>query len=230
MEESDNGLDLGRAIRRSGTAAACGRFARRQDLEPVEGIRRPPPLLKLELLGEQHLGGVAELLEDPDVQRYTMVPVPVPEISSASGSSATRRGGRRARARPSRSWTTTARFWAALAFAIDREGRELELGYTVTPAARGRGAATWALRALTEWAVRQLDPARIQLQISADNAAVEDALPSGPATSTKGRFAPFHSSRAIRQDSECGRGSAAIARRRAKGRRAWVQRLSRSCQ
>jgi len=32
-------------------------------------------------------------------------------------------------------------------------------------------AATWALRALTEWAVRQLDPARIQLQISADNEA-----------------------------------------------------------
>ncbi len=59
----------------------------------------------------------------------------------------------------------------ALAFGIDREGRELELGYTVTPAARGRGAATWAVRALTEWAVRELDPLRIQLQISADNAA-----------------------------------------------------------
>jgi len=59
----------------------------------------------------------------------------------------------------------------ALAFAIDHDGRELELGYTLTPAARGRGAATWALRELTEWAVRQLDPARIQLQISADNEA-----------------------------------------------------------
>ncbi len=74
--------------------------------------------------------------------------------------------------RASRSSTTTARFLGlALAFAIDREGRELELGYTVTPAARGRGAATWAVRALTEWAVRELDPLRIQLQISADNAA-----------------------------------------------------------
>jgi len=59
----------------------------------------------------------------------------------------------------------------ALAFGIDREGRELELGYTITPAARGRGAATWAVRALTEWALRELHPLRIQLQISADNAA-----------------------------------------------------------
>ena len=54
-------------------------------------------------------------------------------------------------------------------FAIDRDGRELELGYTVTPSARGRGVATEGLLLLTEWAMRELDPLRIQLQISADN-------------------------------------------------------------
>jgi RimJ/RimL family protein N-acetyltransferase len=59
----------------------------------------------------------------------------------------------------------------ALAFGIDREGRELELGYVVSPAARGRGVASEALRLLTEWAVRELDPLRIELQISADNPA-----------------------------------------------------------
>ena len=59
----------------------------------------------------------------------------------------------------------------ALAFAIGREGRELELGYLVAPEARERGVATEALRLLTEWAVRELDPLRIELQIAADNTA-----------------------------------------------------------
>lgn len=59
----------------------------------------------------------------------------------------------------------------ALAFAIDREGRELELGYVVASGARGRGVGAESLRLLTEWAVRELDPLRIELQISADNQA-----------------------------------------------------------
>ena len=120
----------------------------------------------------EHLGGVAELLDDPAVQRYTMVPVPVPEGYEREWLQRYEEG----RAEGTREGFAIVDddgtfLGLALAFAIDREGRELELGYTVTPAARGRGAATWAVRALTEWAVRELDPLRIQLQISADNAA-----------------------------------------------------------
>jgi RimJ/RimL family protein N-acetyltransferase len=89
----------------------------------------------------------------------------------------------------------------ALAFAIDREGRELELGYTVTPAARGRGAATWAVRALTEWAVRELDPLRIQLQISADNAASKRVAERAGYV-YEGTLRSVHFKKAMRQDME----------------------------
>jgi RimJ/RimL family protein N-acetyltransferase len=112
------------------------------------------------------------MLKDADVQRYTMVPVPVPDGFEREWLTRYEEG----RAEGTREGFAIVDddgsfLGLALAFAIDHEGRELELGYTLTPSARGRGAATWALRALTEWAVRQLDPARIQLQISADNEA-----------------------------------------------------------
>ncbi len=112
------------------------------------------------------------MLKDADVQRYTMVPVPVPEGFEREWLTRYEEG----RAEGTREGFAIVDddesfLGLALAFAIDHEDRELELGYTLTPAARGRGAATWALRELTEWAVRQLDPARIQLQISADNEA-----------------------------------------------------------
>jgi len=35
--------------------------------------------VELELLTESHLAGMAELLEDPAVLEYTLVPVPVPD-------------------------------------------------------------------------------------------------------------------------------------------------------
>jgi RimJ/RimL family protein N-acetyltransferase len=58
-----------------------------------------------------------------------------------------------------------------LAPSIQREERTVELGYLVVPAARGRGIATEALRALTVWAFDALDPVRIELLISPANTA-----------------------------------------------------------
>jgi RimJ/RimL family protein N-acetyltransferase len=142
------------------------------------------------------------MLEDPDVQRYTMVPVPVPagferewleryEEGRADGT-------REAFAIVDDDGTFLG---LALAFAIDREGRELELGYTVTPAARGRGAATWALRELTEWAVCALDPLRIQLQISADNAASKRVAERAGYV-YEGTLRSIHFKQGVRQDLE----------------------------
>jgi RimJ/RimL family protein N-acetyltransferase len=54
---------------------------------------------------------------------------------------------------------------------IDRAGRTVELGYMVTPAARGRGVATEALRLLTVWAFDELDAVRAELKIGAPNEA-----------------------------------------------------------
>ena len=54
---------------------------------------------------------------------------------------------------------------------IDRAARTVELGYMVTPAARGRGVATEALRLLTVWAFDELGMLRAELKIGAENGA-----------------------------------------------------------
>ena len=59
----------------------------------------------------------------------------------------------------------------ALAFDIDRAEGELELGYIVSPEARGRGAGTAILRALTDWAFAEGGAARIRLVIDVENPA-----------------------------------------------------------
>jgi RimJ/RimL family protein N-acetyltransferase len=114
---------------------------------------------------------VAEMLEDPAVQQYTMVPVPVPPGYEREWLERYEDGRKEGTREGFAIVDDDGAFLGlALAFAIDREGRELELGYTVTPAARGRGVGSEGLRLLTDWAERELDPLRIQLQISADNA------------------------------------------------------------
>jgi RimJ/RimL family protein N-acetyltransferase len=89
----------------------------------------------------------------------------------------------------------------ALAFGIDRDGRELELGYVVAPEARGRGVASEALRLLTDWAVRELDPLRIQLQISADNPASK-RVASNAGYVYEGTLRSVHFKQGMRQDME----------------------------
>ena len=59
----------------------------------------------------------------------------------------------------------------AMAVDIDREAREVELGYIVAPAARGRGVATAVLDELTRWAFAELDALRITLIIDVENRA-----------------------------------------------------------
>ncbi len=52
---------------------------------------------------------------------------------------------------------------------LDLPGRQGELGYIVTPEARGRGIAGRALRLVTRWALGPLGLERVELRISADN-------------------------------------------------------------
>jgi RimJ/RimL family protein N-acetyltransferase len=112
------------------------------------------------------------MLEDPAVQDYTMVPVPVPPGFERTWLDRYEEGRRDGTREGFAIVDEDGSFLGlALVFGIDREGRELELGYTVIPGARGRGVASEALRLLTDWAVRELDPLRIELQISADNPA-----------------------------------------------------------
>lgn len=128
--------------------------------------------VRLEPLGAEHLPALAELVEDPDVQRFTRVPVPAPPgfVAEWLGRYETGRsdGTREA-------FAIVDEGGAFLGFAaavdIDREGLTVELGYMVAPAARGRGVAAEALRLLTDWAFAELGALRIELRISADNEA-----------------------------------------------------------
>lgn len=130
------------------------------------------PGIALELLTEAHLEPMARLLEDPGVHEYTMVPVPVPPGYERTWLERYEEGRRQGTAEGFAIVGEEGEFLGlALAFGIDREGRELELGYVVTPSARGRGVGADALRLLTEWAFQELDALRIELQISSDNLA-----------------------------------------------------------
>jgi RimJ/RimL family protein N-acetyltransferase len=56
---------------------------------------------------------------------------------------------------------------------LDRDGREGELGFVLDPAARGRGAASEAVRLLTAWGFAELGLERIELVIDVENTASE---------------------------------------------------------
>jgi RimJ/RimL family protein N-acetyltransferase len=126
--------------------------------------------VRLEPLGEQHLAGVAGMFEDEGVLRYTRVPDPVPPGWErewlAFYAEGRREGTRDAFAVVDGEGSFLG---LAMGFGIDREGRQLELGYVVAPDARGRGVATRTLELLTEWAFSELEALRIELWISAGN-------------------------------------------------------------
>ena len=130
--------------------------------------------VRLEPLGDKHVAGVAELLDDPDTLRFTRIPEPPPPGFAStwvSGHEDARRDGTRA---GFAAVGADGEFLGlALAPEIDRHGRELELGYLVAPEARGRGVATEILRLLTDWAFRELDAQRIYLIIDVHNPASE---------------------------------------------------------
>ncbi len=128
--------------------------------------------VRLVPLGDEHLPDVATLVADPDVVRFTRFPVPLPPGFIAQWY---------ARYRDGRTDGTCGAFaivdaadaflGLALAVHLDGEAREAELGYMLTPGARGRGIATEALRQLTDWAFGTLGARRLQLLISVDNRA-----------------------------------------------------------
>ena len=131
-----------------------------------------PDQVRLVPLGDEHLPDVAATVADPDVVRFTRFPSPLPAGFVAQWY---------ARYRDGRTDGTCAAFaivdaagaflGLALAVRIDGEAREAELGYLLAPNARGRGAATRALRLLSEWAFGTVGLQRLQLLISVDNQA-----------------------------------------------------------
>ena len=130
-------------------------------------------MIRLEPLGAEHLALLASVVDDPDVQRFTRVPVPATSdfparwlrTYEAGREDGTRIGFAVVDAESGE------QLGLALAPAIEPEEATAELGYLVAPNARGRGIATAALGLLTEWALTELGLQRLELRISVDNLA-----------------------------------------------------------
>jgi RimJ/RimL family protein N-acetyltransferase len=130
-------------------------------------------VVELELFDERHLPGMQGVLDDPEVLRYTRVPVPVPEDFARTWYDRYVEG-RKTRARELFAVVDgdSGEFLGlAMAPTIDHEEKTMELGYLVAPHARGRGVATAALRALTSWAFETHGAQRLELLISTSNIA-----------------------------------------------------------
>jgi RimJ/RimL family protein N-acetyltransferase len=131
------------------------------------------PQIRLQPFAEAHLDALAPVLADPEVHRFTRVPVPVPEGFARSWLERYEHG-RRDGTREAFAIVDDADgsfLGLALAPRIDVDERTAELGYVVAPHARGRGVASESLRLLTEWAFSTLGMERVELLISPANVA-----------------------------------------------------------
>jgi RimJ/RimL family protein N-acetyltransferase len=128
--------------------------------------------IRLEPFGERHLGALEDMLDDPDLLRFTRVPEPVPpgfaRIWLDRYEDGRAEGNREAFAIVD---ADGGFLGLVLAPRIEDDARTAELGYVVAPAARGRGVATEALRQLTEWAFAERGLQRLELLISVENGA-----------------------------------------------------------
>jgi RimJ/RimL family protein N-acetyltransferase len=128
--------------------------------------------VRLEPLSEAHLGAVAAMLSDPDVLRFTRVPDPTPADFPQTWLDTYRAGRRDGTRAGFAALDGDGRFvGVALAFGINRDEGEAELGYLVAPAERGRGFATAMLRALTDWAFAETGVERLRLVVDVENPA-----------------------------------------------------------
>lgn len=128
--------------------------------------------IRLEPFGERHLGALEEMLDDPDLLRFTRVPEPVPPGFAGTWLDRYEEGRRDGTGDAFAIVDEDGGFLGlALAPRIERDARTAELGYVVAPAARGRGVASEALRQLTDWAFDDLGLFRLELMISVENAA-----------------------------------------------------------
>ena len=136
-----------------------------------------PPLaddaIRLEPLAQRDVDDALEMVRDDDVKRFTYMPVDA-DASVIAGWIA----------RYEQSWADGSRAGFSirdaadgrfLGFAaivrLDLAQRQGELGYMLTPAARGRGASIRAVELLTRWSFDGLGLQRLELRIDVANAA-----------------------------------------------------------
>jgi RimJ/RimL family protein N-acetyltransferase len=126
--------------------------------------------LRLEPMTESHLAAFEQLLDDPEVLRFTRFPAPAPAGFAASWYASYQDGRHDGSREAFAAVAPDGEFLGlALAVGIDAEAGEMELGYLSAPAARNRGVATELLRQLTSWAFTDRGAQRVSLMIGVDN-------------------------------------------------------------
>jgi RimJ/RimL family protein N-acetyltransferase len=130
--------------------------------------------IRLVPMGPEHEPGVEALIDDPDARRHTRVPSEPPagfaKTWIARYQAAWREGTRAGFAIESHDGEFLG---LGMVVEIDWDGRQGEIGYVLTPAARGRGTATRTVRLLTDWGFEALGLERLELRIDVSNPASE---------------------------------------------------------
>lgn len=123
--------------------------------------------VRLVPLTDEHVPALLETMRDPAILRFTRTPDPMPEgwlDEWRAGLDGERRLG----------WAILDSDGHFVGYAVtgtvNRKDLEVELGYAVSPWARGRGIATETLRELTRWAFAE-GMQRVTALISVDNPA-----------------------------------------------------------
>jgi RimJ/RimL family protein N-acetyltransferase len=158
--------------------------------------------IQLQPLTRAHLSALRELVDDPDVRRFTRIPDPVPEGWLEAWLEGYQRGHRDGTRDGFAIVDGDGTFLGiAVAPEIDPAARTAELGYVIAPGARGRGVATRALALLTQWAFGELGMLRAQLYISPDNGASKAVARKGGYT-YEGTLRSMHVKGDLREDTE----------------------------
>jgi RimJ/RimL family protein N-acetyltransferase len=128
--------------------------------------------VRLEPLDERWLDEVADLVADPEVRRFTRIAEPPPEGFARTWVASYEAGRRDGSREGFAALDNDGRFvGVGLAPEIDRPASELELGYIVVRAARGRGVGAAILGLLTRWAFEEVGAQRAYLIIDVENPA-----------------------------------------------------------
>lgn len=120
---------------------------------------------------ESDAPAVAAICQDPEIPRWTNVPSPYTEADAREFIRETL-GGERAEMARAIVDSHDDRLLGAIGLRLPAPGVG-EVGYWLAASARGRGAATRAVRLMCAWAFRQFSLARIQLHTLPGNEASE---------------------------------------------------------
>jgi RimJ/RimL family protein N-acetyltransferase len=128
--------------------------------------------VRLVQFAERHLPAFEGMLDDPDVQRFTRLPVPAPPGFPRTWLARYEQGRCDGTSEAFAIEDDAGEFLGCvMAFGIEDDARTGELGYLVAAGARGRGVGTAALRLLTEWGFTERGLVRLELMISVGNEA-----------------------------------------------------------